>query len=81
LPKGETLRGEATDSTDTERGMKIQFRQQDCGLFLDVSAGLREAAFVNFGKAEVGLAVANLLWVPRGKVDRKKQSEGSGKIP
>jgi len=61
------LNGEVIDIIDTGRGIKLQFRPEGCDVVLDVSAGLREAALVNVGNAEVGLAAANLFWVPKTK--------------
>ncbi|MBN2319980.1 MAG: ABC transporter ATP-binding protein [Acidobacteria bacterium] len=62
-----SLKGEVIDSIDTGRGINLQFRPEGCDVALDVSVGLREAVSVNIGKAEVGLAAANLFWVPKTK--------------
>jgi ABC-type Fe3+/spermidine/putrescine transport system ATPase subunit len=61
------LNGPIIDSIDTGRGINMQFRPEDCDVVLDVSAGLRDEAFVTIGKAEVDLAATNLFWMPKTK--------------
>jgi molybdate transport system ATP-binding protein len=59
------LDGEIIDSIDTGRGINLHFRPRGCDVVLDVTVGLREAAYLGNGKTEVGLAAANLFLVPK----------------
>lgn len=69
-PPSETrLGGEIVNSIDTGRGISLQFRPGGCDVVVDVSVGLREAAYIGNGKSEIGLSAVNLFVCRKQKRD------------
>ncbi len=63
-PATARLDGEIVDLIETGRSINMFFRPNGCDVVLEVSAGLREAAFLDLAKVEIGLAASHIFCLP-----------------